>query len=77
MNWGSLSFTTLSVALALVSGCRSTSYETFRPVTSFAPPAISYQDAGPTESLSSPKPACGAGCRSCPGGPPRGPNRDC
>lgn len=68
MNWGSLSFATLTVVLALVSGCRTTSYETFRPAMPIAPPAFTYQDEGPAQSLSGPRPSCGAGCRSCPGG---------
>lgn len=67
MNWGSLSFPMLLFVVALVSGCRSPSYETFRPAMSVAPPAISYQEQ-PAESLIAPRPACGAGCRSCSGG---------
>lgn len=67
MNWRFLLFSVLTVVPALLSGCRSTSYETLQPAMSIAPPTITYQDEGPAPSLSAPSPSCGPGCRSCPG----------
>jgi hypothetical protein len=68
MNWGSLTYTTLTVVLSLVSGCRSPSSGSFQPATPVAPPAVSYQDERPAETFAAPKSSCGPGCRSCPGG---------
>ncbi len=68
MKWGLLLFPVLTVVLLSMVGCRSTSYETYQPAMSIAPPTITYRAESPAPSLSSPSPSCGPGCRSCPGG---------
>jgi hypothetical protein len=58
MNWTSLTYTTLTVVLSIMSGCRSPSSGAFQPAMSIAPPAVSYQGERPVETLNAP-PAVG------------------